>query len=957
MSAAKKKSKARSNTDERPVREPAKTPRAYWGASVHEWCIAAGLGILIYWRPWQDGIVIPDSNGTYLLGTMLLFVLWAGRGLARGTAHIALTPFVLLIGFLAAAWATGFASVEYGSTQVALTVWSGYVMLFLLASSLRSGVVIGFLVAFIVMASASEALFSIIHLKYSLPETRVFVRSDPQAAAQLFGYELNAALVHRLNSNRAFGTLLFANGLATWLVATIPLALFGAWHAIQQFRSGANVGSVMPPLVRGVIIGIVAAVASTPVLSGAQTISALANVAFSNVVVGLPISRTLMLVPVAEMMTVLAQLVAVALAFGIYAVLSMLIKNSEERGEEFAAPALIAGVFSAGVLCIGLAVLYSRFHFFYFAESVMVGDRLQFARAPMWQPFIPFLFFVLVVPIVGAGIAIRITRSRGPAAFAWLALAVVLTVAALSQSVALWMTYSRGGMLALLVGMVVTMILFRPGRPAPNTIARLISTAAVVLFVIVATALLIGDNAYAQDPTAETPINPFVEEIQVDGADMTLGDLVNPTTVALRFSYWSGAFRMAADHWLTGVGLGNFGVEYPQYQPLGGGDSKQVHNDFLQLLCETGVVGLLFFAGFWVWFVVAGAQRLRTASVADGGWWLGGLYACVVGFLVHASVDFPFVDPTLASLVYLVAGLFWAKAREGATESNASPTRARALMTVCLLMAFAVFGLQARAAHVDAAVGTKQVRQQRISFASQLVRGFETPDDAPPSVSDRAMALLIEDPSMRAAFGTHFYRQPPGSPNYTQLPPGSPIPRDAVLVLTNMPLAMSKAREASANWTTRIAEADAVFPYDPDIAHHLSVWFDMLWRNSDSPTAGIDYIKQAVEWAEKAVERSPGQIAYYDWLCSMRWRQALSEPELEDQLAYYNRSLEAIDRTVELYPIKPHLWDRRALLYLYATDKFTERGEEARARECEAIMKESQVEAASIRKQLLAFEK
>ncbi len=957
MSAAKKRSKPHANTDQPTVAEGARTPRTYWGADVHEWCIAAGLGIIIYWRPWQDGIVIPDSNSTYLLGTILLFVLWAGRGLARGTTHIALTPFLLLIGFLAATWATGFASVEYGSTQVALTLWCGYVMLFLLASSLRSGVVIGFLVAFIVMASASEALFSIIHLKYSLPETRIFVRSDPQAAAQLFGYELNAALVHRLNSNRAFGTLLFANGLATWLVATIPLSLFGAWHAIQQFRSRANEGAVMPPVLRGMLVGIVAAIASTPVLSGAQTISGLANVAFSNVVVGLPFSRTLMLMPVAAIVAVLAQVLAIAVAFGVYAVLAMLVKSSKERGEEFAAPALIAGVFSAGVLCIGLAVLYSRFHFFYFAESLTVEGRLQFARAPMWQPLIPFLFFVLVVPVVCAGIAIRITRSRGPVAFAWLGLGVVLTAAAISQSVALWMTYSRGGMLALLVGVVVTTILFRPGRPAPNTIARLISTAAVVLFIFAAAPLLVGDSAYAQDTDAETPTNPFVEEIQVDGADMTLGDLVNPTTIALRFSYWSGAFRMAADHWLTGVGLGNFGVEYPQYQPLGGGDSKQVHNDFLQVLCETGVVGFLLFTGFWVWFVVAGARRLRTASIADGGWCLGGLYACVVGFLVHASVDFPFVDPTLASLVFLVAGLFWAKAHEGAADSSDNPMRTRALMLVCLVMAFAVFGLNARAGHVDAAVGTKQIRQQRISFASQLVRGIETPDNAPPSVPDRAMALLIEDPSTRAAFGTHFYHQPPGNPNYTQLPPGSPIPRDAVLVLTNMPLVMSKSREASANWTTRIAEADAVFPYDPDIAFHISVWFDMLWRNSDNPTAGIDYIKQAVEWAEKAVERSPGQVAYHDWLCRMYWRQALSEPDIEDQLAYYNRSLEAIDRTVELYPIKTHLWDRRADLYLWAAEKFRERDQEARAQECDVIMKECQDEAASIRKQLLALEK
>lgn len=924
-------------------------PPVYWGAPLHEWGTAVGLGILIYWRPWQDGMVIPASNNAYLLGALLLFVLWAARSLVRGTMNIPMIPCALLFGFLVVTWLSGLASIQYQATQVAFTIWCGYAMVFILASSLRSGTAIGFVLAFVAVTSAAEALFSIIHLKYSLPETRAFVFNNPQSAAGLFGHELNPALIHRLNSNRAFGTLLFANALATWLVATLPLSLFGAWYTIRKLQSGGDSTKTVTPLVRGMGIGVVAAVASAPILSSASTITTLVNIAFSNVTIGIPFSQAMMRVPVAAIVVVVFQLFSIGIAFAIFAVLRMLLRPGKERNGDSTAHAMIAGVTTAGILCISLAVLYTYFHYFFFAESIMVNERMTIIRNPIHQPIIPFLLCVLVVPVAGAGIAIRVTRQRGPETFIWLAASVVLTIAAIAQAIALGMTYSRGGIMALVAGVGIALFVFRPTKAAPNTIAKIISATAGILILVSTTFLVIGGEAHAQDPVGSTPINPHVAEIEVDGTDITIGDLVNPTTVSLRFSYWAGAFKMAADHWLTGVGLGNFGLAYPPYQPLGGGDSKQVHNDYLQLLCETGLVGLVFFVGFWGWFVFEGWRRLRVTAPADGGWWLAGIYACVIGFLVHAIVDFPFEDPSLAMLVFLLAGLFWAKASGGENRSEMAPGRARAITTVCLLFAVTVIGMSARIDHVNAAVGTKDVRQARISFTSQFLRGIEAPKNSPPSVLDSTFALLVEDPSMRSAFGMHIYQPNPADPSYAQLPPGSPIPRDARLMVTNMPLAVAKAREASANWTTRIAEADAVFPYDPDIAFHISLWFDMLWRNGDSPTEGLAYIKEAVVWAERAVERNPWQVAYYDWLLGMRWRRALSEPELEDQLAYFELSLEAIDRTVELYPIKYNLWDRHALIYLYASQKFEERGQPERAEECLVIMKQSQDQSAIIR--------
>jgi O-antigen ligase/tetratricopeptide (TPR) repeat protein len=65
-----------------------------------------------------------------------------------------------------------------------------------------------------------------------------------------------------------------------------------------------------------------------------------------------------------------------------------------------------------------------------------------------------------------------------------------------------------------------------------------------------------------------------------------------------RFVFFDAAFRMIRAHPITGVGLENFGVLYPQYRPLEPEtvppDSvpTMVHNGYLQAATTTGIIGL-----------------------------------------------------------------------------------------------------------------------------------------------------------------------------------------------------------------------------------------------------------------------------------------------------------------------------------------------------------------------------
>lgn len=70
-------------------------------------------------------------------------------------------------------------------------------------------------------------------------------------------------------------------------------------------------------------------------------------------------------------------------------------------------------------------------------------------------------------------------------------------------------------------------------------------------------------------------------------------------TVGLRYTLWEAGWQMWSDHPLAGVGIGQFPSNLPFYgktlhlkfQNLG------AHNMYIQILAETGIIGLILFAG------------------------------------------------------------------------------------------------------------------------------------------------------------------------------------------------------------------------------------------------------------------------------------------------------------------------------------------------------------------------
>ncbi len=133
-------------------------------------------------------------------------------------------------------------------------------------------------------------------------------------------------------------------------------------------------------------------------------------------------------------------------------------------------------------------------------------------------------------------------------------------------------------------------------------------------------------------------------------------------TAGKRASMRKDTWRMFLDHPFVGTGLGTLQIVYPPYETLYDGKIvNHTHNDYLEALAETGILGGLCCAWFLAVLFSESLKRLRQLNNSFiGTLQLSGLVASA-GFLVHSFVDFNLHIPANALLFFLLAHLATAK--------------------------------------------------------------------------------------------------------------------------------------------------------------------------------------------------------------------------------------------------------------------------------------------------------
>ena len=231
------------------------------------------------------------------------------------------------------------------------------------------------------------------------------------------------------------------------------------------------------------------------------------------------------------------------------------------------------------------------------------------------------------------------------------------------MGVALTMTNSRGGLISLLaeIGFLVVLAVFRQRHTKHRTTeekswiksnaTRAGLALALVIAVFGAVTILGGES----------------------GLTRLLGSLNTEDPTTGRAHFWSVTIDIIKTHPIFGVGLGAFSVVYTGYDSRNGlFRLEQVHNDYLQVLSDGGIVG----AALGLFFVFSlfrmGFARRESNDAFRRGVATGAFAGCFA-VLVHSFFDFTLHTSSNALLFLILAALATMNGR----VENAPPLQRR----------------------------------------------------------------------------------------------------------------------------------------------------------------------------------------------------------------------------------------------------------------------------------------
>ncbi|HEY6270585.1 MAG TPA: O-antigen ligase family protein [Terriglobales bacterium] len=223
----------------------------------------------------------------------------------------------------------------------------------------------------------------------------------------------------------------------------------------------------------------------------------------------------------------------------------------------------------------------------------------------------------LVLPFAVAAMVLAKTR----------VLRVLAMVCQSAGLAALYLTASRGGLIAYGGMLFVTFFFLVPKRAAFGKI---------LISLLLAASLVLS-----------------MQESGTLGRVQEVDDFTQTTRLAL----WTAAGMMFLGHPVLGVGFGDYRSLYNDYLPGVRPNELDAHNLYLQLLAETGVVGFLIFCLLMVAFA---RLAIKSARQPDPLYRLVGIGVggALAATLIHGMVDYIFnVSPQSGGMLWLVLGL------------------------------------------------------------------------------------------------------------------------------------------------------------------------------------------------------------------------------------------------------------------------------------------------------------
>ena len=309
-----------------------------------------------------------------------------------------------------------------------------------------------------------------------------------------------------------------------------------------------------------------------------------------------------------------------ALLYVAYALLCFLSAQTLLRGSQARKLALIFIVYGTAVAAFALL------------QGISPNGKLYWIRQPrmggnIYGPYVNhnhyagLMELLLPIPLVLSLTQLAHERERTAAG-----------VAAALMAGTLFLSGSRGGMLAILVELALLSILLVRQKKGVRLAAGAAGFVAVLLVLLV----WVGGRE----------LTHRVSTISTEARTEISG--------GMRLSIDRDTLRMFRRKPLLGWGLGAFPVVYPEFRSFYTNFFvNEAHNDYLQLLAEMGLAGFAAMLWFWVVLGRAALPKLKNWTTDISGAVTLAATLSVTGILVHSFFDFNLQIPANAALFYV----------------------------------------------------------------------------------------------------------------------------------------------------------------------------------------------------------------------------------------------------------------------------------------------------------------
>ncbi len=163
---------------------------------------------------------------------------------------------------------------------------------------------------------------------------------------------------------------------------------------------------------------------------------------------------------------------------------------------------------------------------------------------------------------------------------------------------------------------------------------------------------------------------PFVLPESIITRFTSIGDLSDSSS-SYRMYIWLGTINMLKDFWMYGIGLGStaYNQVYPFYS-FSNIIAPHAHNLYLQIMCETGITGLIVF----LLFIFITLKKIYLGFLADKKGLYGILCASVIagllGFLLQGMFDYVWYNYRVFLIFWIFIGIGIACGRVLSDKNN-----------------------------------------------------------------------------------------------------------------------------------------------------------------------------------------------------------------------------------------------------------------------------------------------